>query len=81
MTNYLAKTNMVANPNKNYVSILSSLKEKIRQARLQAALTVNAELLQLYWQIGNTILQQQKKEGWGTKVIDSTCNGSTVCIS
>ncbi|PVD51082.1 hypothetical protein DC498_16845 [Terrimonas sp.] len=56
--------------NAEYTVILASLKEKIRQARLHAALTVNKALLEVYWEIGNTILQQQKKEGWGTKVID-----------
>jgi hypothetical protein len=49
--------------------LFNNLKEKIRQARLQAAFTVNTHLLQLCWEIGNIILQQQKKEGWGTKVI------------
>jgi predicted nuclease of restriction endonuclease-like (RecB) superfamily len=53
-----------------YTTVLSSLKEKITQARLRASLTVNTQLLQLYWEIGNTILLQQQEEGWGTKVID-----------
>ena len=53
-----------------YLEVLDALKEKIRQARLKAALSVNAQLLQLYWEIGNTILKQQKEKGWGAKVID-----------
>lgn len=61
---------MSSQPDSNYRNILQSLKEKIRQARLKATLAVNKELLKVYWEIGNTILQQQKKEGWGTKVID-----------
>jgi predicted nuclease of restriction endonuclease-like (RecB) superfamily len=55
---------------KNYSDILSSLKEKIRLARQKAAVAVNNEILLVYWEIGYTILQQQKEEGWGTKVID-----------
>lgn len=55
---------------KGYGHVLQQLKEKIRQARLKAAIAVNKQLLSVYWEIGNTILQQQKKEGWGTKVID-----------
>jgi len=55
---------------KNYYSILEALKEKIRRARQKAAIAVNNELLSVYWEIGNAILQQQKEEGWGTKVID-----------
>ena len=55
---------------KNYAAILHSLKEKIRQRQQQASLQVNIQLLELYWEIGQVILQQQAKEGWGAKVID-----------
>jgi len=55
---------------KGYLSVLKSLKTKIRNARLKAAITVNRELLELYWEIGNAISQQQQQEGWGTKVIE-----------
>ena len=54
----------------NYIEVLQSLKEKIRQARLRATIAVNNELLKVYWEIGNTILLQQKNDGWGTKVIE-----------
>lgn len=54
----------------NYVNIIARLKEKIRQAKTKASLAVNKELLNVYWEIGNTILEQQKSEGWGAKVID-----------
>ncbi|OFX41931.1 MAG: hypothetical protein A2X08_01855 [Bacteroidetes bacterium GWA2_32_17] len=57
-------------PQNNYITILNSLKEKIRYARHKAANVVNVELLKLYWDIGNIILEQQKEEGWGAKVID-----------
>lgn len=55
---------------KEYGLILQDLKEKIRQARLRASVVVNAQLLQVYWEIGQTILEQQKKMGWGAKIID-----------
>ena len=55
---------------KDYGLILQDLKEKIRQARLRASVVVNAQLLQVYWEIGQTILEQQKKLGWGAKIID-----------
>lgn len=45
--------------------------EKIRQARIRAALSVNTELLTTYWEIGTAIIQQQKKEGWGSKIVDN----------
>lgn len=53
-----------------YADWLSELKTRIQTARQHAALAVNRELLQLYWQIGNDILARQHREGWGTKVIE-----------
>lgn len=52
---------------KNWTEFLS---EKIRIAQIKATLKVNAELLSLYWEIGNSILEKQKLNGWGSKVID-----------
>lgn len=28
-------------------------------------------MLMLYWEIGNTIIEKQKQEGWGAKIIDN----------
>jgi hypothetical protein len=57
-------------PIHNYALVLSRIKEKIKVARLKATLAVNRELLNVYWEIGKTILEQQGDEGWGAKVID-----------
>jgi predicted nuclease of restriction endonuclease-like (RecB) superfamily len=54
----------------NYDVFLRHLKERIRTAQVRAALAVNQELILLYWQIGRSILEQQQREGWGTKVIE-----------
>ncbi len=53
-----------------YASFLRSLKERIRQAQVKAALAVNQELILLYWQMGRDILLRQQQEGWGAKIID-----------
>ena len=53
-----------------YEQLLGELKERIRQAQVRAALSVNRELVLLYWQIGHGILLQQQQQGWGAKVID-----------
>jgi predicted nuclease of restriction endonuclease-like (RecB) superfamily len=53
-----------------YGELLENLKSRIRTVRVQAALSVNRELVLLYWHIGKEILQKQEQEGWGTKVID-----------
>jgi predicted nuclease of restriction endonuclease-like (RecB) superfamily len=54
----------------NYDDFFRNLKERIRSAQVKAALAVNQELVLLYWQIGQDILQRQQEEGWGTKVVD-----------
>jgi predicted nuclease of restriction endonuclease-like (RecB) superfamily len=53
-----------------YIQLLAKLKQEIKTARIKAHLAVNAELTILYWKIGKHILDRQKDEGWGTKVID-----------
>ncbi|ABW31806.1 conserved hypothetical protein (plasmid) [Acaryochloris marina MBIC11017] len=54
----------------NYADFLDGLKQRIRTAQVQAHLAVNQELVLLYWQIGREILQRQKLEGWGSKVVE-----------
>ncbi|MGZ8906558.1 MAG: DUF1016 N-terminal domain-containing protein [Methylobacter sp.] len=54
----------------DYQVWLKSLKTQIQAARQRAVLAVNQELLKLYWQIGDGILQRQQQQGWGSKVID-----------
>jgi predicted nuclease of restriction endonuclease-like (RecB) superfamily len=53
-----------------YSTLLAELKERIRAARLRAAVAVNRELILLYWGIGRDILTRQTAEGWGARVID-----------
>ncbi|MBI3595631.1 MAG: DUF1016 domain-containing protein [Nitrospirae bacterium] len=55
---------------RDYGLFLRELKDRIRQAQLRAALSVNRELVLLYWRIGRDILERQKLHGWGAKVID-----------
>jgi predicted nuclease of restriction endonuclease-like (RecB) superfamily len=54
----------------NYPAIFAELKQRIRGLRLKAALSVNKELVLLYWSIGRDILARQRTHGWGAKVID-----------
>src|SRR5260370_20398641 len=53
-----------------YEVVLNEIKERVRRAQIRAALSVNHELIELYWQIGREILRQQQEQGWGAKVID-----------
>lgn len=54
----------------SYAPLLAELKTRVQTAQVRAALTVNRELIRLYWQIGRAILQAQQSEGWGTKVVE-----------
>lgn len=54
---------------KEYLQFLLDLKTRIKTAQVQANLSVNAELIQLYWDIGSRILDEQKARGWGAAVI------------
>jgi predicted nuclease of restriction endonuclease-like (RecB) superfamily len=58
------------NHNDEYIKLLDSLKQKIRTAQIKAALSVNAEMIGLYWEIGKSILDRQQQEGWGQNVIN-----------
>ncbi len=54
----------------DYPALLSKLKADIQASQVRASLSLNRELILLYWRIGNAILERQKQESWGTKVID-----------
>ncbi|MBI4811689.1 MAG: DUF1016 domain-containing protein, partial [Ignavibacteriales bacterium] len=58
----------------NYVKFFENLKRRIQESRVKALLSVNRELILLYWHIGKQILRQQKREGWGAKVIERLAN-------
>lgn len=56
--------------NKDYLSFLNDIKARITTSRIQAVRSVNRELILLYWEIGRTIVQRQKKHGWGKSVVE-----------
>ena len=51
--------------NKDYSAWIGELKIRIRQSQIKAAVKVNTELLQLYWQLGSDIVEKQKNAKWG----------------
>jgi hypothetical protein len=52
-----------------YTGLLAEIKDRIQTAQTRAVLAVNAELIQLYWQIGQLLAARQTQEGWGAGVI------------
>lgn len=56
------------NLSKEYQSFLIELKDKIRGARLKAALAVNSAVINLYWYMGKQIIE---KKNWGSKLVET----------
>jgi predicted nuclease of restriction endonuclease-like (RecB) superfamily len=52
-----------------YTEFLDNLKTRIREAQVKASLSVNRELILLYWEIGHHLNAAQKSQGWGAAVI------------
>lgn len=49
-----------------YKDWLYDLKLKIRQSQIKASISVNTELLRLYWELGKDIVEKQLDSVWGT---------------
>ncbi len=52
-----------------YADLLTDIKARIRQAQVRAALSANAEMILMYWDIGRIITERQQREGWGSGVL------------
>ena len=52
-----------------YIDLLGELKNRVRAARTRALRTVNTQLIELYWSIGQDVSAQQEQQGWGSGVI------------
>lgn len=59
---------------KGYKEWKENITQRIEQAKLKAVLSVNTEMLGLYWSIGKDILDKQETMGWGSKIIDQLSN-------
>jgi predicted nuclease of restriction endonuclease-like (RecB) superfamily len=53
-----------------YSNLMETLKKKIRNSQLKAAVSVNREMIQLYWSIGAEILLKQTEYSWGNGVVN-----------
>lgn len=54
---------------KQYGNLLNDIKNRIRHAQVKAVFSANAEMIQMYFDIGKMILEKQQNEGWGSAVI------------
>jgi predicted nuclease of restriction endonuclease-like (RecB) superfamily len=54
----------------DYIVWFSDLKQRISLARQEASLTLNAALMELYWEIGRDIVEKEEKAAWGSGLIE-----------
>ncbi|MBX7066438.1 MAG: hypothetical protein K1X28_04335 [Parachlamydiales bacterium] len=67
-----SKTSTLTVP-ESYPALLQDIKVRIRESQIKAALSVNQELVRLYWWIGKEIVMRQSREKWGSQVIERLC--------
>jgi predicted nuclease of restriction endonuclease-like (RecB) superfamily len=53
-----------------YPEFLKTLKERVQQSQVRAALAVSHELLTLYWEIGRDLETAITAQNWGAKVLE-----------
>ena len=54
---------------RDYLVVLSEIKQRIHSAQYTALKAVNQELGELYWDIGRMIVEWQAVEAWGKSVV------------
>ena len=53
-----------------YLRFIDNTKNEILSQRITVVLNANTSMICLYWKIDRAILDMQKAEGWGAKIID-----------
>ncbi len=53
-----------------YQVFLAHIKKHYQNAQLKAAYTVNCEMIQFYWQLGQMIIEKQAQTAWGSKFLE-----------
>ena len=65
-------SNDIKNTDKqDFSPIVRAIGSDLEQTQVHVIASANADMLFHYWKVGHFILYLQKKEGWGSKVIDN----------
>ena len=65
-------SNDIKNTDKqDFSPIVRAIGSDLEQTQVRVIASANADMLFHYWKVGHFILYLQKKEGWGSKVIDN----------
>ena len=54
----------------DYHIFMKEIKEKVYRSQIKASISVNRELLSLYWEIAKGIVEKQRNSNWGDKVVE-----------
>jgi predicted nuclease of restriction endonuclease-like (RecB) superfamily len=54
-----------------YKQFFEEIKEQIRKSQYEAMKLVNKALIDLYWTIGNMIVEKQEEQGWGKSIVET----------
>ena len=65
--------NVIQN-NKEYICWVKELKGLISSSQIKASISVNRELLSLYWRIGKSISEKVERMNWGASVVLNLSN-------
>ena len=55
--------------NEKFITFVKEIKEQILLSQYRALKAVNKELINLYWDIGKSIVQKQQQYGWGKSIV------------
>ena len=55
---------------KSHIEFIAEVKNQIKAAQYRALQKVNSEQVNLYWNIGKTILERQREFGWGKSIVE-----------
>jgi predicted nuclease of restriction endonuclease-like (RecB) superfamily len=62
---------MLLPENTDFKIFVEEIKTYIKAAQYRALQVVNKEQIQLYWQVGKTIIDRQTQFGWGKNIVES----------
>ncbi len=53
-----------------YIEFFNKLKSYVSTSRVRAAIVLNKEVIQMYWQIGKDLIEKGKVTDWGDKLLE-----------
>ncbi len=60
---------MEKNKNRGYEPLVEELKQLIHKKQYHVLKVINAETINLYWEIGEEICGEQQEKGWGKSIV------------